>query len=99
MRTTLLVRARTWEDVAFQGELATIAQRAASTSATSWAGAAARRCPSIRSRPTWLERLVPDITSADVLVCGSQPYTERVLSSLRAIGVPAAQIHAERFGA
>jgi ferredoxin-NADP reductase len=48
--------------------------------------------------PEHLGRLVPDIASADVLVCGSRPFTERTLASLRSLGVPTSQVHAERFG-
>jgi predicted ferric reductase len=48
--------------------------------------------------PENLGRLVPDIATADVLVCGSRPFTERTLASLRSLGVPASQVHAERFG-
>ena len=45
-----------------------------------------------------LVRLVPDIGLADVFVCGSRSFTERVLDSLRTLGIKASQIHAERFG-
>ena len=39
--------------------------------------------------PENLGQLVPDIATADVLVCGSRPFTERTLASLRSLGVPA----------
>ena len=45
-----------------------------------------------------LLRLVPDLAVAEVLVCGSPGFTDRVLGSLRTVGVPRARIHAERFG-
>jgi ferredoxin-NADP reductase len=48
--------------------------------------------------PTSLQRLVPDVAAADVLICGSRSFTERTLASLRSLGVPADRIHAERFG-
>ena len=48
--------------------------------------------------PEWLCRQAPDILQADVLVCGSRSFTERVLSSLKTLGVPDDRIHAERFG-
>ena len=48
--------------------------------------------------PENLGQLVPDIATADVLVCGSRSFTERALASLRSLGVPASQVHAERFG-
>jgi predicted ferric reductase len=48
--------------------------------------------------PEWLSRAVPDITEADILICGSRSFTECVLGSLDRLGVPSQQIHAERFG-
>ncbi|HWS33383.1 MAG TPA: ferredoxin reductase family protein [Actinoplanes sp.] len=47
--------------------------------------------------PPNLHRLVPDITDRDVYVCGPAPLTSAVLSALRALKVPARQIHAELF--
>ncbi|ROO52335.1 putative ferric reductase [Micromonospora sp. Llam0] len=41
---------------------------------------------------------VPDITEREVFVCGPPAMTTAVVDSVRAIGVPNAQIHAERFG-
>ncbi|MFJ2006662.1 ferredoxin reductase family protein [Streptomyces chartreusis] len=48
--------------------------------------------------PANLHRLVPDITDRDVYVCGPPAMTTAVLGGLRALRVPAHQIHAERFG-
>ncbi|WP_199830280.1 ferredoxin reductase family protein [Streptomyces viridochromogenes] len=48
--------------------------------------------------PGSLHRLVPDVTERDVYVCGPPAMTAAVLSSLRALNVPARQVHAERFG-
>ena len=45
-----------------------------------------------------LAAMVPDIEHRDVYVCGPPPMTEAVLSSLRELGVPRGQVHAERFG-
>jgi ferredoxin-NADP reductase len=45
-----------------------------------------------------LAEMVPDVVSRDVYVCGPPPMTEAVLSSLRELGVPRRQVHAERFG-
>ncbi|MFY1636255.1 ferric reductase-like transmembrane domain-containing protein [Solwaraspora sp. WMMB335] len=41
---------------------------------------------------------VPDITEREVFVCGPPAMTTAVVDAVRAIGVPSAQIHAERFG-
>ena len=47
--------------------------------------------------PESLARLVPDITERDTFVCGPTAMTDAVLRSLRALRVPARQVHAERF--
>ena len=47
--------------------------------------------------PQHLTALVPDITERDVYVCGPPAMTAAVLRSLRALEVPRAQVHAERF--
>ncbi|MFJ4634053.1 ferric reductase-like transmembrane domain-containing protein [Streptomyces sp. NPDC088847] len=44
-----------------------------------------------------LRTLVPDITERDVYVCGPPAMTSAVLDSLRALQIPADQVHAERF--
>jgi predicted ferric reductase len=44
-----------------------------------------------------LERLVPDLGERDVYLCGPAPMMQRVEGTLRKIGLPARQIHAERF--
>jgi predicted ferric reductase len=44
-----------------------------------------------------LERLVPDIRERDVYLCGPVSMMQRVEGSLRALGLPAGRIHAERF--
>lgn len=47
--------------------------------------------------PDNLRRLVPDVTSRDVYVCGPAALTEAVLDSLRRLRVPSRQVHAELF--
>jgi ferredoxin-NADP reductase len=46
---------------------------------------------------TVLRHLVPDITDHDVYVCGPDAWTSAVLASARQAGVPAGQLHSERF--
>ena len=77
--------------------------------AGSWPGRAARSCtcstgrtgagtpPNAPFDPQHLLALVPDITERDVFVCGPPAMTAAVLRSLRALEVPRAQVHAERF--
>jgi predicted ferric reductase len=47
--------------------------------------------------PAGLRHYVPDITQRDVYVCGPAAMTATVLASLRALQVPARQVHAEKF--
>lgn len=47
--------------------------------------------------PRNLRSLVPDIAERDIYVCGPPAMTESVVASLRELGVPRRQIHAERF--
>jgi predicted ferric reductase len=47
--------------------------------------------------PGALHNLVPDIGARDVYVCGPPAMTSAVLTSLRALRVPADQVHAEKF--
>jgi predicted ferric reductase len=47
--------------------------------------------------PQSLIALVPDIVDRDVFVCGPAAMTDAVLRSLRELGVPARQRHAETF--
>jgi len=44
-----------------------------------------------------LERLVPDVRERDVYLCGPVPMMQQVDRSLRRLGLPPRQIHAERF--
>jgi ferredoxin-NADP reductase len=41
--------------------------------------------------------MVPDVTERDVFVCGPPGMTSATLRSLRELGVPNQQVHAERF--
>jgi predicted ferric reductase len=47
--------------------------------------------------PHDLSVLVPDIMARDVFICGPDAMTSAVLHSLRELGVPQRQVHAERF--
>jgi predicted ferric reductase len=47
--------------------------------------------------PEGLRSLAPDIAERDTFVCGPAPMTDTVLRSLRALNVPARQVHAETF--
>jgi ferredoxin-NADP reductase len=44
-----------------------------------------------------IKRLVPDVKSRDVYICGPPPMMKSLIAELTAMGVPPAQIHYERF--
>ena len=48
--------------------------------------------------PASLAELVPDIVQRDVFLCGPVSMMDTVRRSLRLLGVPANQVHSERFG-
>jgi predicted ferric reductase len=53
--------------------------------------------PNAPFEPRNLLALVPDIKDRDVFVCGPPAMSSAVLRSLRRLGVPRRQVHAERF--
>ena len=66
--------------------------------------------PRIGGRTSWLPQpaahltdaqgllhLVPDVRDRDVYVCGAAPWAEAAASAALDVGVPAAQVHLERF--
>lgn len=44
-----------------------------------------------------IARLVPDVAERDVFLCGPPPMMAAIVKQLKALGVPDAQIHYERF--
>jgi ferredoxin-NADP reductase len=94
---TLLYRARRPEDVVFRHELDELV---ASRGATVHYIGGARGTPGLPDDPLApgpLRRLVPDVSQRDVYVCGPLPMMDAVRRTLRALHVPASQIHDERF--
>ncbi len=96
--TTLLYREGDSGEVVFRDELRAIAARTGAEVRILEGHRGSPQMPVDPLAPKWLASMVPDIADADVLVCGSKSFTERVLGSLRVLGVPSTQIHAERFG-
>jgi predicted ferric reductase len=96
--TTLLYREGESGEVVFRDELRAIAARTGAEVRILEGHRGSPQMPVDPLAPKWLASMVPDIADADVLVCGSKSFTERVLGSLRVLGVPSTQIHAERFG-
>jgi predicted ferric reductase len=92
--TTVLYRVRTGAEAVLLPELENLARRRGARLHVR-AGRTAAGSP---FTPEALLGGVPDILDRDVFVCGPPGMTAAVLRSLRALGVPRQQIHAERFG-
>jgi predicted ferric reductase len=95
---TFLYREGTREEVIFRDELATLARVKGADVRVLVGHRGSALMPQDPMSPSSLGRLVPDICTADVFVCGGRSFTERTLASLRSLGVPSNQVHAERFG-
>ncbi len=95
---TFLYREGDSADTIFREELLALASRHGATLRFLEGHRGSAQMPIDPLTPEWLYRHAPHITAADVLVCGSRSFTERVLASLRTLRVPDDHIHAERFG-
>ena len=94
---TLLYRASSWDDVVFGAELDRLmADRGASVHYLVGRRGSAE-LPEDPLAPAALLGMVPDVRRRDVFLCGPVPMMETALASLAALGVPSAQVHAERF--
>jgi ferredoxin-NADP reductase len=100
---TLIYRAGSPEDFIFRDEI----DRLAAARGIRVFYAAGRR---VTSRQSWLpesanhlsdavalKELVPGIATQDVFICGPDPWMEAVRRAALEAGVPAEQIHLERF--
>jgi predicted ferric reductase len=95
--TTVLYRASSMQDAVLLGELQNLARSRGAQLHVLTGRTGAGSPPNTPFAPESLAALVPDITDRDVYVCGPAAMTDAVLRSLRALKVPAAQIHSERF--
>jgi predicted ferric reductase len=94
---TLLYRASSWDDVVFGAELDELmAERGAAVHYLVGRRGSAE-VPDDPLGPAMLLALVPDVRRRDVFLCGPVPMMEAAIASLAALGVPSAQVHAERF--
>ncbi len=94
--TVLIYRARTWADVVFKAEL----DRLASDRGVIVHYVVGRRGVDVAHNPLTPQALrtaVPDIRERDVFICGPPAMIREVTNSVTTLGVPAAQIHRERF--
>ena len=95
--TTVLYRAATTEDAVLLGELQELARDRDAQLHVLTGRTGAGQPPNRPFEPENLLALVPDIADRDVYVCGPAAMTDAVLRSLRALRVPSAQVHYERF--
>jgi len=93
---TLLYRAVSADDVIFRDELADIGARRGVT-LHALIGSEIGDDETDQLGIPAITRLVPDVLSRDVFVCGPPGLVDAVRRRLRRIGVPPAQIHFERF--
>jgi ferredoxin-NADP reductase len=92
----LIYRARSWDEVVFRSELDTLAGLRGAT-VTYLVGRRGHEVPADPLGPGWIRHLVPDVATRDVYICGPDPMMSVAARSLRALRVPEAQIHVERF--
>jgi predicted ferric reductase len=94
---TLIYRARSWEDVVFRDELEKLIRDRRGSIHYLIGQRGTPELPDDPLSEQTLRRLVPDVASRDVFVCGPASMMERMQGILRASGVPDQQIHFERF--
>jgi len=94
---TLLYRARHPRHVIFRRELDTLAERRGATVHYLVGRRGSVDLPYDPLDAQGIEELVPDIATHDVYLCGPDEMMDRVTGTLRELGVPDRQIHAERF--
>jgi predicted ferric reductase len=92
----LIYRARSWEDVVFQPELDQLMKDRGGV-IHYIVGRRGHEVPLEPLASRVLRVLVPDIHDRDVFICGPPDMLQGVGASLRDLGVPARQIHRERF--
>jgi predicted ferric reductase len=90
---TLVYRASGPEDVVFQREIDELASLRGATVHYLVGRRGSREMPSDPLDPRALRRLVPDINSRDIYVCGPSGMLTRTLSGLRWLKIPEKQIH------
>jgi predicted ferric reductase len=93
---TLLYRARSWEDVVFKAELDELV--AARGGVVHYiVGRRGQEVGAHPLAPRFLLAAAPDLRDRDVFICGPREMVDAVMNSLRALKVPAGQVHIERF--
>ncbi|MHB8891968.1 MAG: ferredoxin reductase family protein [Candidatus Limnocylindrales bacterium] len=93
---TLIYRARREADVVFRAELDLLAVHRGAT-VHYLVGSRYDDPPAGALDGAAIARLVPDVAQQDVYLCGPAGLMREVEADLGALGVPATQVHAERF--
>ena len=93
---TLIYRARRQEDLVFRGEIDTLA-RLRGAAVHYIVGRRGVDLPADPLDASALGALVPDVRDRDIYLCGPVEMMDVVRPRLRSLGVPARQIHWERF--
>jgi len=93
---TLIYRARRQEDLVFRGEIDTLA-RLRGAAVHCIVGRRGVDLPADPLDASALGALVPDVRDRDIYLCGPVEMMDVVRPRLRSLGVPARQIHWERF--
>ena len=94
---TLIYRARSWEDVVFREELEKLVRDRRGTIHYLVGRRGTSEMPEDPLSAQTLRRLVPDIASRDIFICGPAEMMTRIDVILRSIGVAPEHIHFERF--
>jgi predicted ferric reductase len=94
---TLLYRAGSWDEAVFRDELDTLARVRGATIHYLIGRRRTRDLPHDPLEISGIRRLVPDVAERDVYICGPIGMIDILRRRLRTMGVPAEQIHAERF--
>jgi predicted ferric reductase len=93
----LLYRARGSKHVVLRDELEALGERRGATVHYLVGRRGSPEMPADPLGPRALLGLLPDLIDRDVYVCGPIPMMDRVERTLLDLGVPRAQVHAERF--
>jgi ferredoxin-NADP reductase len=94
---TLLYRARSWEDIVFRSELEQLIRDRRGTIHYLVGRRGTAELPGDPISAQTIRRLVPDVITRDVFICGPRAMMQRAATVLSTIGVPDQQIHLERF--
>lgn len=93
----LIYRASRWEDIVFKDELERLMKERRGTIHYIVGQRGTPEMPADPLSAQTIRRLVPDVDSRDVFICGPASMMARLDGILRTVGVPPEQIHFERF--